>query len=159
MRPITLLLLCCMLSACAQRAPLPEPLPNLELPVQLHVQQPEQDALLVIQQEGAALRFSLFDPMGVPLARQQLHAQHWSNDGLLPPNPQARELFAALLFALTPLEQLPSHYGMRATPQSRQGPNPNRPRWHVLYQNAETFELHIQQGLHYRIRPLTETVP
>ena len=153
------LLLCLMLGACAQRAPLPEQLPSLELPLQLHVAQPEQDSLLVIQQEDAALRFSLFDPMGVPLARQKLQAQSWSNDGLLPPNAQARELFAALLFALTPAPQLPSRYGISATPQSRQGPNPQRPRWRVQYQDAANFELHMKDGLHYRISPLPETAP
>ncbi|MGH8355700.1 MAG: hypothetical protein ACRERY_19560, partial [Pseudomonas sp.] len=103
-----------VLSACATRAPLPDPLPALQWPLQLQVQRQQagqtQDWLLVIQREGRALRWSLLNPLGIPLARQRLLDQRWHNDGLLPPNPEARELFAALLFALTPEAALPHHY-------------------------------------------------
>ena len=44
----------------------------------------------------------MMDPLGIPQARQKLIDGQWQADGLLPPNPEARELFAALLFALTP---------------------------------------------------------
>lgn len=91
-----------LLAGCAARAPLPATTPTLEVPLQLHVQRrgsEPADWLLVIQHEEAALRWSLLDPLGIPLARQQLRDGNWHADGLLRPNPEARELFAALLFA------------------------------------------------------------
>ena len=54
-----------------------------------------QDWLLVIQREGGGIRWSMMDPLGIPQARQLLDGQQWQADGLLPPNPAARELFAA----------------------------------------------------------------
>lgn len=104
------LILCLMLGACAARAPLPASPPALALPLQLHVERTQagqrQDWLLVIQDEGGRLRWSLLDLLGIPQARQVLDGQQWQADGLLPPNPAARELFAAALFALTPQDQL-----------------------------------------------------
>lgn len=95
-----------LLSACASHAPLPERTPTLALPMQLHIERTlagqRQDWLLVIQREDAGIRWSMMDPLGIPVARQRLVAGQWQADGLLPPNAEARELFAALLFALTP---------------------------------------------------------
>lgn len=113
---IRLLLIGCLLllSACASQPPLPEKTPTLALPLQLHVQRMErgqsQDWLLVIQREGNAIRWSMMDPLGIPLARQKLIDGQWQADGLLPPNPQARELFAALLFALASADDVRSLY-------------------------------------------------
>jgi len=67
-----LLLISCLLllGACASQAPLPEKIPALALPMQLHVQRladgQSQDWLLVIQREGQALRWSMMDPLGIP---------------------------------------------------------------------------------------------
>lgn len=89
-----LLLISCLLllSACASQAPLPEKMPALALPMQLHVQRladsQSQDWLLVIQREGRAIRWSMMDPLGIPLARQKLLDGQWQADGLLPPNPR-----------------------------------------------------------------------
>ena len=99
-----------LLSACASQPPLPATTPSLPLPLQLHVQRladgQSQDWLLVVQREGAALRWSLFDPMGVPQARQMYEHGQWRNDGFLRPNAQARSLFAALMFAWTPFSAI-----------------------------------------------------
>ena len=86
-----LLTLLALLAACASRAPLPVRVPDLGLPLQLHIERLDEPAqwLLVIQAEGPALRWSLFDPLGVPLARQRLEDRAWQSEGLLPPNPQA----------------------------------------------------------------------
>ncbi|KAF1023040.1 MAG: hypothetical protein GAK30_00730 [Paracidovorax wautersii] len=65
-----------------------------------------QARLLVIQCEGQALRFVMTDPLGVPLARQVLAQGRWQADGLLPPAPAARTLFAAVLFGLAVREPL-----------------------------------------------------
>ncbi|QIH05794.1 MULTISPECIES: DUF3261 domain-containing protein [unclassified Pseudomonas] len=155
---IRALLLGCLLllGACASRAPLPEHTPSLPLPLQLHVQRQlqdqSQDWLLVVQAEGQALRWSLMDPLGIPLARQRLVAGQWQADGLLPPNPQARELFAALLFALTPGEQLSDSY-----PNAHQQDNQRRlePRWQVDYRQALDFTLELTDGPRYHITALS----
>src|SRR5690606_13069301 len=96
--------LCLLLGACAAHTSVPLATPQLhsQLPITLQIQRQAEASgetwLLVIQAQGSTLRWSLFDPMGTPLARQQLVAGTWKNEGLLPPNPAARELFAALLF-------------------------------------------------------------
>src|SRR3989338_1451070 len=98
MRRILLASLCLLLAACAVRTPLPACVPALAaaLPLALQVQREQagnqQTWWLVLQDEQGALRASLFDPLGVPLARQLLQAGHWQDDGLLPPNAEAREL-------------------------------------------------------------------
>lgn len=156
-----LLTLACLLllAACAARTPLPAASPQLAqpLPMSLQVSTADgQDWLLVIQAEGTALRWSLFDPLGVPLARQSLVAGAWHNDGLLPPNPAARELFAALLFALTPDAQLAASY---AGKQWRQGAEGRQlaPDWRIRYGAGQAIEL-SNATQQYRVRPL-ETQP
>ncbi|KIH85601.1 hypothetical protein [Pseudomonas batumici] len=159
---IRALLLACLLllSACASRAPLPVQAPTLALPLQLHIEREQagqrQDWLLVIQREANGLRWSLMDPLGIPLARQRLLDGDWQADGLLPPNPQARELFAALLFALTPPGELPASY-----PTARQQPQQRAlgDRWQVSYRRALEFTLSLPDSLQYRISPLSETAP
>ncbi|OLF56364.1 DUF3261 domain-containing protein [Pseudomonas chlororaphis] len=150
-----------LLGACASQPPLPEKTPSLALPLQLHVERQQagqrQDWLLVIQAEGPGIRWSLIDPLGIPLARQQLIDRRWQADGLLPPNPEARELFAALLFALTPAGELRANY-----PDARQqdAGRSLAPRWQVHYRQPLDFQLDLPEGLHYRINPLTaETAP
>jgi len=155
------IILCLLLGACAARPPLPTQLPQLDLPRQLHVEREQagqrQDWLLVIQREEGRLRWSLLDLLGIPLARQLLEGEHWQADGLLPPNPQARELFAAVLFALTPSGQLPQLY-----PQAHQQGELRwlGDRWQVTYRAADTFDLNLGQGLRYLISPLpSENTP
>jgi hypothetical protein len=153
-----LLCLSLLLAACASPPPLPSSTPELALPLQLHVQREQdgqrQDWLLVIQQEGDALRWSLLDPLGMPLARQLLVGQAWHSDGLLPPNPQARELFAALLFALVDDEQLaelwPDQHWQVDGDMRRLDP-----RWQVYYRASQDFDLRVVGGPLYRISPLT----
>ena len=135
--------------------PLPQQTPTLTLPMQLHVQREQadqrQDWLLVIQQEDAGLRWSLMDPLGIPLARQLLQNGNWHADGLLPPNPEARELFAALLFALTPQAELAQNY-----PQAKSASDLRLldQRWQVQYQQPQVFRIDLQGDLHYAISPL-----
>jgi hypothetical protein len=149
-----------LLSACASQTPLPVSMPHLQLPMQLHIQrqldEQRQDWLLVIQQEASGLRWSLMDPLGIPIARQQLINGQWQADGLLPPNAEARELFAALLFALTPDQELNTGYpeAMRRGTQRI-----FKARWGVEYSSADTFRLVIlgnkdSQRLDYGVSPL-----
>ena len=149
-----------LLSGCTS-LPLPKHTPRLALPMQLHVQRQQaderQDWLLVIQQEDAGLRWSLMDPLGIPLARQLLHNQHWQADGLLPPNPEARELFAALLFALTPADQLADTYPQATSSADRRA---LERRWQVHYVQPQVFSIDLQNGVHYTLSPLNaETAP
>ncbi|MCX4063177.1 hypothetical protein OR626_02905 [Pseudomonas sp. S1Bt30] len=145
-----------LLSACASQPPLPATTPRLPLPLQLHVQRladgQTQDWLLVVQREGAALRWSMMDPLGIPQARQKLVDGQWQADGLLPPNPQARELFAALLFALTSADEVGALYpSAQARDLTRTLPG----HWQIVYQSSEVFSVNIAgQPLSYRITPL-----
>ena len=147
-----------LLSGCTS-LPLPRHTPTLALPMQLHIlrQQADQrqDWLLVIQQEDAGLRWSLMDPLGIPQARQLLQDGSWHADGLLPPNPEARELFAALLFALTPAPELTNNY-----PQAKTAPDLRMlgQRWQVSYQQPQVFRIDMKGGLHYLVSPL-ESAP
>ena len=147
-----------LLSACTS-LPLPRHTPTLALPMQLHIQRQQadqrQDWLLVIQQQDTALRWSLMDPLGIPLARQLLQDGSWHADGLLPPNPEARELFAALLFALTPATQLADNY-----PQAKTAPDLRfiEQRWQVHYPQPEVFRIDMKGDLHYTVSPL-ESAP
>jgi len=155
---LPLLMLFGLLAACAARAPLPEVEPRLALPLSLHLQGESdgqrQDWLLVIQREGQALRWSLFDPLGVPLARQLLQDGDWRADGLLPPNPQARELFAALLFALTPQAQLEQAYPGRVRLDSRGRYLEGQAlRWQAEALADDGFMLRVG-AQQYRVRPL-----
>lgn len=161
MKRLLLMTLCVLLGACAARPPLPTQLPALDLPQQLHVQREQagqqQDWLLVIQRENGHLRWSLLDLLGIPQARQLLDGQHWHADGLLPPNPAARELFAAVLFALTPADQLQALY-----PNARQqhGQRWLQDRWQVRYRNTDGFDLNLGEGLRYVVAPMpSENTP
>ena len=74
-----------LLSACAGQPPLPAGQPTLALPLQLHVQQSQdqqrQDWVLVIQREEPGIRWSMMDLLGIPQARQILVNGQWQADG------------------------------------------------------------------------------
>lgn len=155
---IRALLLSCvlLLSACASHAPLPAQIPHIKFPKQLHVQREQagqrQDWLLVVQKERHGLRWSLMDPLGIPLARQKLQEETWKADGLLPPNPEARELFAAVLFALTSEEEVRFDYpGVQLLPHGRTLDD----RWLVDYLSEGVFRITLESGeLKYVVSPL-----
>jgi len=157
-----------VLAGCAGAPPVPASDARFALPRQLHVMQvasgqPDVDMLLVVQREGAALRWSLFDPMGVPQARQMLERGQWRNDGFLRPNTQARDLFAALMFAWTPQADLDSAYGAGAWSASsptdgaaqRVLLKDGRARWPDSAQR-EVFSIHAAHDVTWRITPLKE---
>jgi hypothetical protein len=157
---LILVIVALLLSACASQPPLPVDNPTLALPLQLHIEREQagqrQDWLLVIQQEDQGIRWSMMDPLGIPLARQKLIDGHWQADGLLPPNPEARELFAALLFALTPSGEVARNYP-GATQQNNLRTLPTR--WSIRYSQPQRFELDLPQGPRYRVSPLNEPTP
>jgi len=149
-----------LLSACTSRAPLPEKTPDLPLPLQLHIQllQPDDrlDWVLVVQREEAGIRWSMMDLLGIPQARQKLIDKTWKSDGFLPPNPEARELFAALLFALTPKDELATNYP-GAWQHGRQRSLPER--WDIRYAQPQNFELKLANGSTYQVTPLSGETP
>jgi hypothetical protein len=165
-------ILLAVLAGCANAPPVPGREAAFSLPRQLHVVQaaagqPSLDAVLVVQREGPALRWSLFDPLGVPQARQMLQHGEWRNDGFLRPNGQARNLFAALMFAWTPETELDAAYGVGNWRAGRRGDGAaerellerGRPRWTVRWPQAaqaDTFTVLDSDGVTWRISPLKE---
>ena len=149
-----------LLTACASQAPLPAQSPNLPLPQQLHIQRLQdsqrQDWVLVIAREGPGIRWSMMDLLGIPQARQKLVDGRWQADGLLPPNPEAREMFAALLFALMPKEDLRTNY-----PEAWQhGAQRSLPEhWDVRYSQPANFEVKMPKGPTYLVSPLSGETP
>lgn len=150
---------------------LPAQMPDLALPRSVHVIEyrpgtPAQDSMLVAQQEAAgALRWSLFDPLGLPLARQMLQNGLWRNDGFLAPNTAARALFSALVFAWTPEAALASAYPAGSWSQTMTADGQRtrllrqngRAHWTIIWQAgalAETFRIHAAEGLLWQISPL-----
>lgn len=152
--------ICLLLGACAARTPVPPTTPQLQsqLPLTLQIQrQAEADRqtwLLVIQAQGRALRWSLFDPMGTPLARQQLVAGRWQAEGLLPPNPAARELFAALLFALSTPESLADNYPANSWTVTGDTQRELSPDWRIDYSTALDFTLEAGDQTRYHVTPI-----
>ncbi len=157
-----LLGLCLLLGACAAHTPVPSTPPALvtALPLTLQIQRQQageqRDWLLVLQAEGPALRWSLFDPLGVPLARQLLEQGEWRNDGLLPPNAEARELFAALLFALTPSAMLAQSYPEHAWQVAADGQRRLNPDWRIRYRALLDFTLNTASDLAYQVLALPQ---
>ncbi len=152
--------LCLLLAACAAQTPLPAASPELNaaLPLALHIERTQggesRDWLLVVQAEHDDLRWSLFDPLGVPLARQRLHQGAWQADGLLPPNAEARQLFAALLFALTPEQALARRYAPDSWQLMADGQRRLNPAWRIRYRAPLDFTLHQAAELTYRANAL-----
>ena len=154
--------ICLLLTACAARTPLPLTPSTFSaaLPVTLQIDREQageqQSWWLVVQAEGPALRWSLFDPLGVPLARQLLEGGAWRADGLLPPNAEARELFAALLFALTPADALARSYAPSAWQVLAGGQRWLKPHWRISYLAPLDFTLSHAEGPSYRIYALSD---
>jgi hypothetical protein len=161
-----------LLAGCAGAPPVPAREAGFSLPRQLHVVQtaagqPALDLLLVAQREGPSLRWSLFDPMGVPQARQMLERGQWRNDGFLRPNAQARDLFAALMFSWTPETELDAAYGAGSWRASvaadgtaqRELLEQGRARWTVRWRQparADVFSIATADGVTWTVTPLKE---
>lgn len=140
------LLIVLLLAGCAGQRTVPDfaqaefmwPLP-LQLLVQVEQQQVE-DYVLVIQEQHESVRFSLFNPMGMPVARQVLEHGRWRAEGLLPPHQQAKHWFAAVLFALMEPEQ-----AARLYPEAQISENARalKAKWRVEYASTEQFILYL----------------
>jgi hypothetical protein len=160
-----------LLAGCAGAPPTPVASAELGLPRWVHVTmktpgQASQDTLLAVQAEGAdATRWSLFDPLGMPRARQILKDGKWSNDGFMRPNGEASDMFSAILFAWTPDAALPSAYAGRdwqATPRPDGGrtrvlDEDCSVRWTVAWApgaRPDTFTITRADGTVWKVEPL-----
>jgi hypothetical protein len=160
-----------LLAGCAGAPPTPVAAGDLGLPRWVHVTmqapgQASEDALLAVQAEGQdATRWSLFDPLGMPRARQILHGGKWSNDGFIRPNGEASDMFSAILFAWTPSAALPSAYAgqdWRAAPlpdggQTRVLDDDCSPRWSVAWApgaRPDTFTITRPDGTVWKVEPI-----
>ncbi|ARP87065.1 hypothetical protein [Bordetella genomosp. 9] len=169
-RPCALLCLA-WLAGCASAPPAPVAPRDLHLPRRAHVTmqspgQPRLDGLLIVQAEGGdATRWSLFDPFGMPMARQILRDGKWRNDGFMRPNGEASDMFSAILFAWTPVASLPSAYaGMDWRDEPLAGGGRARVmnevcnlRWRVTWQPgapADRFTIVTAGGATWQVEPL-----
>lgn len=153
-----------LLTACASSLP---PVPTtpltLELPRKLHVVragEPASDAILIVQADGRGTRWSLFDPLGAPRARQILQDGQWRNDGFAPPNDAARGLFAALIFAWTPATELAARYGqanVRLDSRGRALTMHGRDLIAITQGAAGELHIRLDDGASWRVSPLKET--
>lgn len=93
---IWLMMLFC-LSAC-QSLPVIDSLPVLKQTLTLQVTDKDgSNSLLLIEPlSEQQWRFVQVDGLGAPISRQILQQGKWHNDGFLPPNPKARQLFTAV---------------------------------------------------------------
>lgn len=150
-----------LLGACANQAPLPASTPHLSLPLQLHVLRErsdgQQEGTLMIQREGQALLWSLTDRHGALQARQILSNDTWQTTPPSPVDPQARQLFAALLFALTSADDIPALYpSAQAMDLTRTLPH----HWQIIYQSSLVFTVNMQNPqASYRITPIRPARP
>jgi len=129
---------------------------------------------VVVQQEGEALRWLRFDLLGAPDARQILESGRWRNDGFIPPNSEARELFAALLFAWMQNTDLDKAYGSGRWLYRDSGGDDSRyaemdllndvdsesPLWTVIWPNIEAEDsftiVRHKDGIHWEVSPVPE---
>jgi len=172
-RTAAVLALSLALAGCTTRPPVPSGADGLSLPRQAHVTrqvsgQQEQDAVLVVQAEGGqATRWSMFDPFGMPQARQILQDGTWRNDGFMRPNAGASELFSAILFAWLPADRLDAAYPGGGWSEQRPADGGRirtleadcKPRWTIHWRPGapdSRFTIRLPDGTAWRVEPLKE---
>lgn len=92
------------------------------------------------------LRFVQTDALGAPVSRQILSAAgRWTNDGFLPPNPQARRLFAAVA----------QQHGFAADNGGRTVSRQKQKRWTVQQENGRHVYIFSDQT-RWQVSPIEE---
>lgn len=152
-------LICLVLSACAKQLPVLQQAPNPVLStaatsLQLtwkKAGQIDEQYLLVIQQQQDTSRWSLFDPIGIPVLRQQLVGKQWQAEGLLPPNAQAMSWLHAVLFALLDTTKATKVYAdLYLNPMQRTLEN----FWLVSYLEKGAFMIEFSDASVLTVRPM-----
>lgn len=153
---IRALLLACLLllSACATQDPLPAQIPHLKLPIQLHVQREQarpEDWLVEIKKRDHGVRWVMATTSGTLLAKQDLTNDGWKDKATSDADFDARELFGAVLFALTSMEEVRFDYpGVQLQPRGRSLGD----RWQVSYVSEGLIRLSLPDGVVYLISPI-----
>ncbi|WP_462379831.1 hypothetical protein [Pseudomonas sp. Marseille-QA0892] len=148
-----------LLGACTRQVTEPTVTPSLDLPAQFDVERTRRgvtDHLTVVvepREEGSS-QWQMKDADGSVLALLILQNLQWHASKVSSPSPQAREFFAALLFALTDESQLSDAYAdddWRVAEDRRTLYIDGAPHWQVIYGSDERMELRIAQDARYII--------
>jgi hypothetical protein len=143
-----------MLSACADKTPVPAQIPHLKLPVQLQVQRDvpgeRQAWLLSVKKRHHGLIWSLTDSSGRSLAEQEQTNDGWKTSPKVDADFEAQELFSAVLFALTPEKELRFEY-----PGAQEMPNGRilGEHWTVSFFSDGVFRISLPGGINYLAMP------
>jgi len=160
-----------LLAGCASYSlPVPQAVFNGQAPRQVLVTEIKPNTKeariwqVVVQQQEGSLRWLRFNLLGAPDARQILEKGQWRNDGFIPPNQEARELFAALLFAWThPADLLQAYpyppYRWQAFKDKWELKEHSRVRWTVIWADGlnqpDLFSIEDHKsGVIWQVRPL-----
>jgi len=154
---IRALLLACalLLSACASQDPLPAQIPHLKLPITVNAQSeqrgPNQPWRIEARKRDHGVRWTLTDASGEVLAVQDLTNDGWKDRAVSDADFQIRELFGAVLFALTSDKEVRFDYpGVQLQPHGRMIED----RWQVSYASEGFFRVTLPDGPSYLISPV-----
>lgn len=158
---IRVLLLTCvlLLSACATQDQLPAQIPHLKLPILVHAQR-EQDGrrddwLVAVKKREHGVRWILTSTSGTLLAEQDLTNDGWKQKAVSDADFDARELFGAVLFALTSEQEVRFDYpGVQLQAHGRSLED----RWQVSYTSEGFIRISLPDGLSYLISPIKSEV-
>ncbi|WP_296257539.1 MULTISPECIES: hypothetical protein [unclassified Pseudomonas] len=154
---IRALLLACvlLLSACASQDQLPAQIPHLKLPITVNAQREQagqhQDWRVEARKRDRGVRWTLTDTTGSVLAVQDLTNDGWKDRAVSDADFEARELFGAVLFALTSAEEVRFDYpGVQLQPHARSIEN----RWQVSYLSEGLIRITLPDGQSYMVSPI-----
>jgi hypothetical protein len=151
-----LLLICTLLlGACADQALIPAQIPHVKLPIQLQVHREQdgqhQDWLVSATKRHHGLHWSLTDRSGTPLAQQDQDNDGWKKGDEVALDYEARDLFSAVLFALTSDKELRFDYpDVQVQPHGRS----MYERWTVTYSAGGIIHIALPGGPNYIVSPL-----
>lgn len=154
---IRALLLACvlLLSACASQEQVPAQIPHLKFPIKVHAQREQaghHDAWLVeAKKRDRGVRWTLTNTSGDVLAVQDLTNDGWKHRAVSDADYDARELFGAVLFALTSEKEVRFDYpGVQLQAHGRRLED----RWQVSYASEGFIRITLPDGLSYLISPI-----
>lgn len=154
---IRALLLTCvlLLSACVNQNQLPAQIPHLRLPIQLHVQRAQdgerEDWLVAVKKRNHGVRWTLTTTSGALLTEQDLTNDGWKDKAVSDADFDSRELFGAVLFALTSDEEVRFDYpGVHLQANGRSLED----RWQVNYASEGVIHISLPDGLSYLLSPI-----
>lgn len=118
-------------------------------------QQIMSENILSVQMMPDKWRWVEVNALGAPLARVQLNAQGWHNDGFIMPNPQAVQLFSAVATALQPQQTIFLFKRIEKMPQSTKF-FPKTGAWWQTQKIANGWEIQLADSSQWQITELEE---